>query len=210
MTRLFCVTDARSRKPTCRATAWARGFIAAFAAIAALMGAPQFAAAEAPARYMQRVAAEMVSAARSGSQSDFERVIRSHSDYTSIGLYSLGDYRGRLANSDRRGYFDGMIGYIARYAAKEAPKYPIANAVVVGQAKASANGTYVDSSVTLRSGAQYDVRWLVIRRGNTWKVRDAQVVGFWMSPFLKDLFEKFIGDNGGNPKALVMALKRAG
>ena len=39
-------------------------------------------------------------------------------------------------------------------------------------------------------------------------MRDAQVLGFWMSPFLKDLFEKYIGENGGNPRALVVALNR--
>jgi phospholipid transport system substrate-binding protein len=33
-------------------------------------------------------------------------------------------------------------------------------------------------------------------------------MGFWMSPFLKNLFEAYIGENGGNPQALVIALNR--
>jgi phospholipid transport system substrate-binding protein len=39
-------------------------------------------------------------------------------------------------------------------------------------------------------------------------VRDAMVVGFWMTPFLKKLFEDYIAENGGNPSALVAALNR--
>jgi phospholipid transport system substrate-binding protein len=34
------------------------------------------------------------------------------------------------------------------------------------------------------------------------------VVGFWMTPFLKKLFEDYIAENGGNPSALVAALNR--
>ena len=58
------------------------------------------------------------------------------------------------------------------------------------------------------SGDGYDVRWLVVKRGTTYKVRDAQVIGFWMTSFLDNLFQSFISDNGGNPKALVVALNR--
>ena len=45
-----------------------------------------------------------------------------------------------------------------------------------------------------------------MRAGQTFKVRDAQVVGFWMTSFLDNLFQNYISDNGNNPKALVMAL----
>jgi phospholipid transport system substrate-binding protein len=39
-------------------------------------------------------------------------------------------------------------------------------------------------------------------------VRDAQVIGFWMTSFLDNLFQNYISENGGNPKALVVALNR--
>jgi phospholipid transport system substrate-binding protein len=66
----------------------------------------------------------------------------------------------------------------------------------------------VDSKITLSDGSAYDVRWLVVRYGNTYKVRDAMVLGLWMTPFLKKLFEDYIAQNGGNPRALVTALNR--
>ena len=52
----------------------------------------------------------------------------------------------------------------------------------------------------------YDVRWLVVRRDGVYKVRDAQVIGFWMTSFLDNLFQNYISENGGNPKSLVVAL----
>jgi phospholipid transport system substrate-binding protein len=60
----------------------------------------------------------------------------------------------------------------------------------------------------LRSGDGYDVRWLVVKSGSGYKVRDAQVVGFWMTSFLNDLFQNYISENGNNPRALVLALSR--
>lgn len=173
-----------------------------------ILSAASSANAESAARYMQRVANELIRAQRQGGEAAFARVIRSHADTRALGRYSLGNYSKRLRNEDREPYYSGMINFIARYAAKEAPNYPVAKAIVIGQTKPTKIGINVDSTVTLRSGTTYDVRWLIRRRGGTWKVRDAQVVGYWMSPFLRDLFEKYISDNGGNPRALVLALNR--
>ncbi|MEL7049159.1 MAG: ABC transporter substrate-binding protein [Pseudomonadota bacterium] len=183
--------------------------------LAALLMAASFiaattntASAEAPAKYMQRVANQLIAAQRKGSRDAYARVIRSHADIPSIGLYSLGTYRPGLRKADRSQYYSGMVKFISRYAAKEGPKYPVARAVVIGQSGETKSGVYVDSTVTLQSGTSYDVRWFLVRRGKTWKVRDAEVIGFWMSPFLKNLFETYISENGGNPKSLVIALSR--
>ena len=43
-------------------------------------------------------------------------------------------------------------------------------------------------------------------RNGVYKVRDAQVIGFWMTSFLDNLFQNYISENGGNPKSLVVAL----
>jgi len=177
-------------------------------AVVSLFPTPAANAGEPAARYMQRVAKDLMDAARSSSQSEFARTVRSHADYPTIGLYSLGSYVNGLPQSDRNSYYSGMINFIARYAATNAPKYPVASAVVTGQTEETKTGVHVDTRVTLQDGTSYDVRWLLVRRGTAWKVRDAQVLGFWMSPFLKDLFESYITENGGNPRALIVALNR--
>jgi phospholipid transport system substrate-binding protein len=157
---------------------------------------------------MKRVGNELLAASRSGSTAQFAMVLNSNADIPSIGLSALGSYARVLPRSDRPVYYNGMINFIARYAAKEAPKYPVARFIVTGQSDEDARGTYVDSRLTLASGDTYDVRWLVVRRGQSYKVRDAQVIGFWMTSFLDNLFQNYISDNGGNPRALVVALNR--
>jgi phospholipid transport system substrate-binding protein len=163
---------------------------------------------ESPAGFMKRVGNELLAASRSGSAAQFAMVLNSNADVPSIGLSALGDYARSLPKNDRPIYYNGMINFIARYASKEAPKYPVARFIVTAQSKEDSRGTYVDSRITLTSGDGYDVRWLIVKRGDIYKVRDAQVVGFWMTSFLDNLFQSFISDNGGNPKALVVALNR--
>ncbi|HRN84341.1 MAG TPA: ABC transporter substrate-binding protein, partial [Hyphomicrobium sp.] len=158
------------------------------------------AAQQSPAAYMQRVANELIAAQRSGSQADFARVIRSHADVPSIAINALGSYAQSLAKSDRPAYYAGMVNFIARYAATEGPKYPVARAVMTGQTKETASGFFVDSRITLSSGTSYDVRWRIVRRGSAFKVRDAEIIGFEMTSFLNTLFQNYISENGGNPR----------
>ncbi len=165
-------------------------------------------AREKPVQFMQRAANELVRASRSGSARDFGEVLAKYADKPSIGLYSLGSYAKSLRRKDRKPYYSGMIGFLARYAASQAPKYRVRSARMVSQTRETRSGVYVDSVVTLTDGTSYDVRWWLIRRGGTYKVGDVSVLGFWGREQLKRLFEGYINDNGGNPKALIVALNR--
>lgn len=177
--------------------------------VAVLTCAPKPAhAGEAPVEFMQRAANELLQAARSGTAYSFADVLNKHADQPSIGLYSLGSYANNLPRSDRASYYSGMIGFLARYGASQAPKYPVRSVTMVSQTKETRSGVYVDSVVTLNDGTTYDVRWWLIRRGGTYKVGDVSVLGFWGREQLKRLFEGYITENGGNPKALVVALNR--
>lgn len=164
--------------------------------------------AEQPVKFMQRVANELVTAARQGTSDAFMQVMERHADLPSIGLYSLGSYAKALPSSERTSYYSGMMSFISRYAASQAPQYPVLKAVVIGQTEETRSGVYVDSVVTMRDGTSYEVRWWLIRRGSTFKVGDAEVMGFWAREQLKRLFETYISENGGNPKTLVLALNR--
>lgn len=164
--------------------------------------------AEQPAHFMQRVANELVAASRTGSQSAFADVIRRHGDRPTIGLYALGSYGNALPQAQRESYYTGMINFIARYASTESPKYPVADVIVVGQTEETKNGVYVDSTIKLKNGTNYEVRWWLVRRGASFKVADAEVIGFSAREQLKRLFENYIAENGGQPQALVVALSR--
>lgn len=170
------------------------------------MAAP--AAADPAVQFVQRMANELHVAARAKSPQLISNVIQRYGDVNYIGSYSLGNYRAQLAANDRSLYHNGIIKFLGRYAANEAPKYPVAKYEVITPSVQGANGTMVDSRITLKDGSTYDVRWLLAKYGNTYRVRDAMVYGFWMTPFLKKLFEDYVGENGGNVKALVVVLNR--
>ena len=105
-----------------------------FAACAAVTIATSSSArAESPATYMQRVSNELIAAQRAGSVSAFSNVLRKHMAVPSIGLTALGPHASTLPKTERPAYYNGMINFIAKYSAKEAPKYPVASAVVTGQ-----------------------------------------------------------------------------
>lgn len=199
------MTTFHQRLPLAGAASWIKtvAFIAAM-----LVTGIGSAAAETPAGYMQRVANQLIEAQKSGTEGDFATVIRSHADVPTIALTALGSYAQSLNKSDRPAYYAGMINFISRYAAKEAPKYPVLRAIMVGQTKETAGGIYVDSRISLRSGETYDVRWRIVRRGSVFKVRDAEIIGFEMTSFLNNLFQNYISENGGNPRTLVIALNR--
>lgn len=165
-------------------------------------------AADPAVKFMAQVGRELMAAARTRSPGVIAGVIQRYGDVSYIGLYSLGSYRTQLSTADRVTYYGGMVRFISRYAATEAPKYPIARVEWADESVRGANGVMVDSKVVMEDGTEYEVRWLLAKYGDSYKVRDAMVVGFWMTPFLKKLFEDYIAENGGNPSALVAALNR--
>jgi phospholipid transport system substrate-binding protein len=183
--------------------------LSAIACLAWLTAAPQPATAADPAvKFMAQVGRELMAAARARSPGIMASVIQRYGDVSYIGLYSLGSYRSQLSTAERVTYYGGMVRFISRYAATEAPKFPVARVEWANQSFRGANGVMVDSKIVLEDGSEYEVRWLLSKIGDSYKVRDAMVVGFWMTPFLKKLFEDYIAQNGGNPSALVAALNR--
>ena len=192
------------RRMACLATSISVGLTLVWAAALATPAR----AADPAVVFMAQVGKDLMAAARSRSPSMMATVVERHGDIAQIGLYSLGEYRTRLAQAERPGYYQGMARFIGRYAASEAPKYPVARVEWSNQSVRGASGLMVDSRVVLADGSSYDVRWLLFKYGNSYKVRDAMVLGFWMTPFLKNLFEDYISKNGGNPRALTSALSR--
>ncbi len=166
------------------------------------------AAADPAVQYMDRVTKDLMSAARTRSPQAMQSAIARHGDLPGLGLYALGDYRPKLDNGDREPYLGGMTRFIGRYAANEAPKYPVARVTFAPESRKAKYGIMVDSTVIMQDGTTYEVSWLVVKFGTSYRVRDAQAVGFWMSPFLKKLFEDYIAQNGGSVKALVAVLQR--
>lgn len=165
-------------------------------------------AGDAAVDYMQRTANELIQSQKQGTAESFARVIRRYGHVPAIGMDALGSYRESLKPTSRESYYEGIVRFIARYAANEAPKYPVARVEFARKSIPDGRHVLVDSAVYLTDNSRYDVRWLLVPRGDTFRVRDAQVLGFWVSPFLTRLFENYINENGGRVDALVMTLNR--
>jgi phospholipid transport system substrate-binding protein len=159
-------------------------------------------------QFMDRASKEMLAAARSRSPQAMQAAVGRFGDNQAIGLYALGDSRPKLEAVDREAYISGMVRFIGRYAATEAPKYPIARVTFAPEARKAKYGITVDSTISMQDGTTHEVAWLLVKYGSSYRVRDAQAVGFWMTPFLKKLFEDYISQNGGSVKALVGVLQR--
>ena len=164
-------------------------------------------AADPAVAFMDKVARELLAATRTKSPDLISSVISRYGDVGYIGSYALGNYRSQLQAADKPTYTSGMTRFIGRYAAQQAPKYPVAKYEILSSLQGG-SGLMVDSRITLRDGTTYDVRWLLSKYGNTYRVKDAMVYGFWMTPFLRKIFENYIAEHSGNVKALVAVLSK--
>jgi phospholipid transport system substrate-binding protein len=158
--------------------------------------------------YMDRAAKEIIGASRTRSLAVLQAAIMRHADLGYMGGIGLGDYRDKLVASDKQTYFTGMTRFMAKYALSESSKYEVSHLTFQPGSRAAKYGLMVDSTVHMKDGSSYDVQWMLYRQGNSFKIRDAQILTFWMTPQLQRLFTNYIGENGGNVKALVVALNR--
>ena len=164
------------------------------------------AAADQPARFMRRVARELMAASRSGSADELARVIYKRGDVQAIGMFSLGSYSAHVPQKRKLPYYSGMSHFMARYFLAQAKNYPVARIRITGPSERYESGYRVASDVMLENGSTYDVRWFVVKNGDEFKVRDAQALGYWLTPFQRRLFVSYIKKHGGDVNALLYAL----
>ena len=209
---MFIAFGSADTRPAC----FLRAPLKAAAALCGLVCVAWLAATPAPAqqqtdpavKFMAQVGRELMAAARTRSPSVIANVFQRYADVSYIGMYSLGTYRGLLPASERSNFLSGMVKFIGRYAATESQKYVVTKVEWSDESIRGSNGIMVDSKITLANGGTYDVRWLLTRYGSSYRVRDAMVGPLWVTPLLKSLFEDYIAQNGGHPKALVAVLNR--
>lgn len=165
--------------------------------------------AESVAAYMQRVQNELIAAQRANTKTAYAAVLRQHMDVPYVSLNALGaEYANALPKTERPSFYNGVIRFISDYGTKDGPKYPVASAVVTGIGEETKGGAEVDTRITLRSGETYDVRWSLVRSGQTFKVRDASVGIFSALSQLERLFQNWLNENGKNPRSLVVVLNK--
>ena len=195
--------------PWRRRTSLLAGFLAAaLTALWTLLPAKPAAAADPAVVFMAQVGRELMAAARTRSPGVMANVIQKYGDIRYIGDYSLGSYRARLAEADREAYHNGMVRFVARYAASAAPKVNVTRVEWSNFSTRGSTGINVDCTVTLGNGTSWDVRWILRKVGNTYKVRDAEVLSVNVASYLRSAFEDYLSQNGGRTSSLVTVLNR--
>ena len=159
-------------------------------------------------RHMEKVAADLIRAQRTGTISSFSSVIRKHADVPDIANYSLGRYRSNLKKSQRGAYYAGVRRFMARYFADQTKKYKIKRAEIGSKVTESDGDFIVQTKVYMTSGSSYNVTWRLVKRRGSYRVTDAKVLGFSMTYMQRNLFYSFLAKRNGNLKALVAALNR--
>jgi len=185
---------------------------AAGAAAVTLFGitpAPALAPRSGPAvAYMKdRIAKDLFAAAREKTPESFLAAINRHADLNAIATYSLGNYSRELTPPLSARLRRGVAGFMSRYFAAQSHEYPVARAEIGGEYPYSEDEVVVKTRIYLETGSSYSVDWLMAQHGHSYKVRDVRVYGFWLTPFQRSLFVRYIADNGGDVKALLAALR---
>jgi len=105
-----------------------------------------------------------------------------------------------------------MASWIGYYIAGEAPKFPVKRVLLTPNAIRQGNNHIIDSKIILVEGSSYDVRWILVRQGNSFKVVEVQVdLGLGLidiTPHLRDVFVRHIEDNGKSVASLVATLSK--
>lgn len=182
---------------------------AGIAATGALIGPAPAGTTEGPAvDYMKkRVAKDLFAAARQKTPESFLLAINRHADLNAISTYSLGTYSSGLTSRILARLRRGVAGFMARYFANQAATYPVVRAEIKGEAPYGEDEVVVSTRIYLSSGSSYSVDWLLAEHAKRYKIRDVRVMGFWLSPFQRSLFVRYIEKNQGDVNALLAALR---
>ena len=95
---------------------------------------------------------------------------------------------------------------MARYFMSQHERYKLVSATIESPSMTDEGRIFVDSKVYLESGTTYNVRWELLLRGKTYKIRDVQFLGFSLIALQGNLFRRYIQDHDDNVNALVLAL----
>lgn len=178
--------------------------------LAGLVGAivtPAVAAAEHPSvGYMRQVGKELLAAHRVGTVPSFLRVVQRYADVPSISDAALGKYSDKLQNGQRSRYQRGVAVYMARYFALQSRDYTVAKYEVGDATVDDDKNVIVESKVYLMTGQSYSVSWKLVWKGGKYKVRDAKVLGFWLTNFQRSDFTNYLDKRNGDINKLIVAL----
>jgi phospholipid transport system substrate-binding protein len=156
--------------------------------------------------YMNKVGSDLLFAHRRATTASFLRVVQRHSDVGSIADYALGDYGSKLPSAQKARYQRGVAVFMSRYLAAQSREYTIAKFEVQDAAVDASKDVIVSTKVYLMNGQIFNVGWKLVWRGGSYRVRDARILGFWLTSGLKSEVTSFLNKRNGDFGLLIKAL----
>ena len=156
--------------------------------------------------FMNDLARTAIEANKTIDRSGLEKLIRKNVDVESIGDYSLGTYIAALSDKDVETYYEAVTNFMARYAAMQSRHYQIENAEFYRPKYHKDGAITLKSRITLANGSSYRVKWKIVEADGKFKVLDASIFGFWLTPFQRRMFQSYVRNNNDDVQALVHVL----
>ena len=156
--------------------------------------------------FMNTLAETAIQANQKIDRNELEEIIRNHVDVEGIGNFALGSYLTQLRTAEMDGYYDAVINFLARYAAMQSRRYQVEKAEFYRPSYHKDNTITLRSKVTLAGGTSYRVKWRIIKTDGKFKVLDAKILGFWLTPIQRRMFRSYIRENNDDVHALVDVL----
>ena len=156
--------------------------------------------------FMNDLAETAIRANKTIDRPELEKLIRNNVDVESIGDYSLGSYISDLSDADTETYYDAVTNFMARYAAMQSRYYQVEKAEFYRPKHHKDGAITLKSRITLAGGSSYRVKWKLVQSHGEYKVLDASIFGFWLTPFQRRLFQSYVREHNDDVQALVSVL----
>ncbi len=159
-------------------------------------------------QFVGKIANQAIAAARTGSVSSFQGLVRRHSAVSSVASFALGKYRRKLPASKKREYVSLVTRFIAKLFARNSKSFAGQSYVVKSSFDRSGSKDIIVKGVLLFSGGRAAaLEWRILRSGGRYRVFDVRVKGVWLALQMRQEFVSVLRESGGDFNALLRYLK---
>ncbi len=138
----------------------------------------------------------------------FASLLDSYVNLRSISTFALGKYQKQLPDRDRAEFNNLVANYAAALFAYYVDDFK-GEGVSVSEISSKGNFTTIKSSIVSKSGGEEQVRWRLVKQGNSYRVSDVNIKGIWMTLSMRKRFNDVLGKSKGDFKVLFAELREA-
>ncbi len=158
-------------------------------------------------QFVRKIANQAIAAARTGTASSFQGLVRRHSAVSSVASFALGKYRRKFPPSKKREYVSLVTRFIAKLFARNSKSFAGQSYVVKSSSVRNSKDIIVKGVLLFSGGRAAPLEWRVLRSGGSYRVFDVRVKGVWLALQMRQEFVSVLRESGGDFNALLRYLK---